>query len=45
MAANEIIVREAGGKFTNLSGKPGPHGGNAVASNGLLHDAFLKELN
>jgi histidinol-phosphatase len=45
MAANEIIVREAGGQFTNLDGKPGPHGGNAVASNGLLHEAFLKEVN
>jgi histidinol-phosphatase len=45
MAANEIIVREAGGTFTNLDGKAGPHGGNAVASNGLIHHEFLKEIN
>ena len=45
MAANEIIVREAGGTFTNLDGKNGPHGGNAVASNGLIHAEFLKEIN
>lgn len=45
MAANEIIVREAGGTFTNLDGKNGPHGGNAVASNGLIHAQFLKEIN
>ena len=45
MAANEIIVREAGGTFTNLAGQPGPHGGNALATNSLLHDKVLKELN
>lgn len=45
MAANEIIVREAGGTFTNLDGKPGPHGGNALATNGLIHNEVLKALN
>jgi histidinol-phosphatase len=45
MAAIEIIVREAGGTFTNIDGIPGPHGGSAVASNGLLHEALLSELN
>ena len=45
MAANEIIVREAGGTFTDLTGKAGPHGASAVASNGLLHEAFLREIN
>ena len=44
MAALDIIVREAGGQFTNLDGKPGAHGGNGVSSNGLLHNAFLKAL-
>ena len=44
MAALEIIVREAGGKFTNTSGKAGVHGGSAVSSNGLLHEAFLNEV-
>ena len=38
MAALDIIVREAGGRFTSLAGEPGPWGANAVATNGLLHD-------
>ena len=45
MAAPEIIVREAGGTFTDLNGKPGAHGKNSLASNGLLHEIILKELN
>jgi histidinol-phosphatase len=45
MAALDVIVREAGGQFTNLDGKPGSHGGNGVSSNGLLHNDFLKALN
>ncbi|MFD7614707.1 histidinol-phosphatase [Streptomyces sp. NPDC059828] len=45
MAANAIIVQEAGGRFTGLDGTPGPHSGNAAASNGLLHDELLGFLN
>ena len=45
MAALDIIVREAGGTFTNLDGIPGSHGGNAVSSNTLLHKEFLSALN
>ena len=45
MAALDIIVREAGGAFTNIVGAPGSHGGSAVASNGLLHNQFLAALN
>ena len=45
MAALDVIVREAGGTFTNLDGKPGAHGGNGVSSNGLLHNDFLAALN
>jgi histidinol-phosphatase len=41
MAALDIIVREAGGRFTSLDGRDGPLGGNALASNGILHDAAL----
>ena len=41
MAALDIIVREAGGTFTSLDGTPGPHGGNALASNGRLHEQAL----
>lgn len=44
LAPLDILVREAGGSFTNLDGQPGPHGGNAVATNGLLHDATLASL-
>jgi histidinol-phosphatase len=45
MAALDVIVREAGGKFTNIDGKDGPHGASAISSNGLLNSAFLKEIN
>ncbi|SCK12564.1 histidinol-phosphatase [Streptomyces sp. WMMB 714] len=44
MAANAIIVQEAGGTFTGLDGQRGPHSGNAVASNGLLHEEVLGYL-
>jgi histidinol-phosphatase len=47
MAALDVIVREAGGIFTSLDGEPGPLGGNALATNGKLHDqalAFLGEV-
>lgn len=38
MAALVPIVTEAGGTFTSLDGEPGPFGGNAVATNGRLHE-------
>ncbi|SHS82108.1 Probable acyl-CoA dehydrogenase [Mycobacteroides abscessus subsp. abscessus] len=44
LAPLDILVREAGGRFTNLAGEPGPHGGSAVATNGLLHEEVLKAL-
>lgn len=44
MAALVPIVTEAGGRFTSLAGTPGPWGGNAVATNGLLHDEVLGRL-
>ncbi|MDO7867369.1 histidinol-phosphatase [Nocardioides jiangxiensis] len=44
MAALDVIVREAGGRFTSLDGQDGPWGGNAVATNGHLHDAALAFL-
>ncbi|MBM7515546.1 inositol monophosphatase family protein [Nocardioides nitrophenolicus] len=44
MAALDIIVREAGGRFTSLEGHDGPWGGNALASNGHLHEAALSFL-
>jgi histidinol-phosphatase len=45
LAALDILVREAGGAFTSLDGAAGPHGGSAIATNGLLHDAVLSKLN
>lgn len=44
LAPLDILVREAGGTFTSLDGAAGPHGGNAVATNGLLHGHVLARL-
>ncbi|MFC0599618.1 histidinol-phosphatase [Streptomyces palmae] len=44
MAACAVVVQEAGGLFTGLDGRPGPHSGNAAASNGLLHEELLDYL-
>lgn len=44
MAALDVIVTESGGRFTSLAGEPGPWGSNALASNGLLHDAAMAYL-
>ena len=41
LAPLDILVREAGGAFTSLDGTAGPHGGSAVATNGLLHELVL----
>jgi histidinol-phosphatase len=45
MAALDIIVREAGGSFTNTAGHNGPFGGSGVSTNGLLHNAVINGLN
>jgi histidinol-phosphatase len=44
LAALQVIVEEAGGRFTDLDGRAWPEGGNAVSSNGVLHDAVLAAL-
>lgn len=44
MAALVPIVTEAGGRFTSLEGEAGPWGGNALATNGHLHDQALVYL-
>ena len=44
LAALQVIVEEAGGRFTDLEGVPRPDGGSAVSSNGLLHEAALATL-
>jgi len=44
MAALVPIVTEAGGTFTSVDGTPGPLGGSALVTNGLLHDQALEAL-
>ncbi|MFM9877538.1 MAG: inositol monophosphatase family protein [Rhodoglobus sp.] len=44
MAALIPIVEEAGGRFSSVAGVAGPWEGNAIATNGLLHDRVLDLL-
>jgi histidinol-phosphatase len=41
LAAPQVIVEEAGGTFTDLGGAPRADGGDALATNGLLHKEAL----
>jgi histidinol-phosphatase len=41
LAAPQLIVEEAGGLFTDLAGRVTADGGDAVATNGLLHEDAL----
>ena len=41
LAALAPIVREAGGRFTDISGSDSIWSGSSLASNGLLHDAVV----
>jgi histidinol-phosphatase len=45
LAAVRIVVEEAGGRFTDFSGRPTIYGGTAVASNGRVHDDVLRVIN
>jgi histidinol-phosphatase len=44
LAAVKLIVEEAGGRFTDLSGRATPSGGSALSTNGFLHDEVLAIL-
>mgnify|MGYP001298491567 CR=1 FL=1 len=44
VAALIPIVTEAGGTFTDLTGRCDPAGGSAVATNGHLHEELLRRL-
>ncbi len=44
VAAAQILVEQAGGRFTDLTGAPRYDSGTALSSNGLLHDAALALL-
>ena len=41
MAPLSLIVKEAGGRFSDFMGVDGPNGANAVTTNGLLHAEVL----
>jgi histidinol-phosphatase len=44
LAALQIIITEAGGRFTSLEGEATPGGGSVVCTNGHLHDEVLDRL-
>ncbi|MBV9486293.1 MAG: histidinol-phosphatase [Frankiaceae bacterium] len=44
LAALQVIVKEAGGRFSDLSGVDRADGGSVVCSNGRLHDEVLAVL-
>ena len=44
MAPLSIIVKEAGGRFSDFHGVDGPNGANGISSNGALHDALLSHF-
>jgi histidinol-phosphatase len=41
-AAAACIVREAGGRFTDMQGAKSVHNGSCILSNGLVHEEVLK---
>jgi histidinol-phosphatase len=44
LAAPMLVVQEAGGRFTDFTGAATAAGGDAIASNGRLHDRALSAL-
>jgi histidinol-phosphatase len=44
LAGVKLIVEEAGGRFTDLSGEATPAGGSALSTNGLVHEEVLAIL-
>jgi histidinol-phosphatase len=44
LAPLQVIVEEAGGRFTDLGGIASPDRGSAVSTNGLLHEEVLRAL-
>ena len=45
MAALDIIVREAGGRFTNVAGIDGSLGGSGLSTNAAIHQKIVDKLN
>jgi histidinol-phosphatase len=44
LAPVQLIVEEAGGRFSDFDGRARPDGGSGLSSNGLLHDDVLTAL-
>jgi histidinol-phosphatase len=44
LAPLQVLLEEAGGRFTDLSGAARPDGGSVVCTNGRLHDQVLDVL-
>jgi histidinol-phosphatase len=44
VAPMQVLLTEAGGRFSDLTGRPTFDGGSALSSNGQLHDAALSIL-
>ncbi len=44
LAPCKLLVEEAGGRFTDFTGRPTIYGGTGLATNGRLHDAVLALL-
>jgi histidinol-phosphatase len=45
MAALDVIVREAGGRFTSVAGADGPHHGSGLSTNLNIHAAIVSAIN
>jgi histidinol-phosphatase len=45
VAPIKICVEEAGGVFTDINGNRSVYGGNALVTNGKIHDEVLRTLN
>ena len=45
MAALDIVVREAGGRFTNTAGVDGSLGGSGLSTNSAIHQKIVDKLN
>ena len=41
LAALQVIIEEAGGRFSDFAGIARPDGGDGIATNGLVHEAAL----
>ncbi len=44
LAPLQVLLEEAGGRFTDLSGAARPDGGSVVCTNGVLHEQVLTAL-